>query len=111
MALTDKKIQGSTPIREFPDKYNGLINDLIGELNNKETKIATLTSRISELENVLATERARIRAEYLAMYNKYVSDLEEQFNAKMNSFETKMSSFERRLTEKFEDEFVKKTDI
>jgi hypothetical protein len=45
------------------------------------------------------------------MYNKYVSDLEEQFNAKMNSFETKMSSFERRLTDKFEDEFVKKTDI
>ena len=33
MALTDRKIDGSTPIKNFPKEYNKLIDDLVTEIN------------------------------------------------------------------------------
>ena len=97
MALTDKKIQGSTPIREFPDKYNGLITELIQELDEKNTQIASLQAEINRLNSELASGLATLRAKYESRFDQeWETRIQNMFDAKMNDFEKK---------------FVKKTDI
>ena len=39
MNFNDRKISGSTPLKDFPERYNGLISDLNSTIKNLEKEI------------------------------------------------------------------------
>ena len=74
MELT--KIENSTPVREFPDIYNGNIDKLVNEINRLQQ---LLSQKDTEIENLRVTFNGalnRIRSEYIQMFaeldNKFV---------------------------------------
>ena len=74
MELT--KIEKSTPVREFPDIYNGNIDKLVNEINRLQQ---LLSQKDTEIENLRVTFNGalnRIRSEYIQMFaeldNKFV---------------------------------------
>ena len=84
MALTDHKINGETPVKNFPGTYNGLIDEL--------------TSKISELESIIASKDQEIR------------NLKNQMTNLNNSLRAEFGNwFDQKMTE-FENRFVKKTE-
>ena len=84
MALTDHKINGETPVKNFPGTYNGLIDEL--------------TTKISELESIIASKDQEIR------------NLKNQMTNLNNSLRAEFGNwFDQKMTE-FENRFVKKTE-
>ena len=84
MALTNHKIEGSTPFKNFPQEYNSLIDELVSEINRLEGIITRQNNTIATLQSELAAEEREIK-----------STLGTWFDQKMDEFENK---------------FVKKTD-
>lgn len=84
MALTNHKIEGSTPVKNFPQEYNSLIDELVSEINRLEGIITRQNNTIAALQSELAAEEREIK-----------STLGTWFDQKMDEFENK---------------FVKKTD-
>lgn len=112
MALTDKKIQGSMPIREFPEKYNELIDELGKQLKERDERILNLESELTLLKRYVQNEQSRIRAEYQKRYDEYVSSFENQFNSKMEEFEKKFVTKSQldTVTEEIEERIVNITN-
>lgn len=67
MALVDKKIEGSTPIRDFPQKYNGLIDELVDKINELEEVIAEKDAKIFKLRSDFITLSNKLKAEYASI--------------------------------------------
>ena len=98
MNFNDRKISGSTPLKDFPERYNGLISDLnskITELENKLNEIKILKDMITSLETNL---KDSLKASFGAW-----------FDQKMGEFEQKMQEFDQKMKE-FEKTFEKKTN-
>lgn len=67
MAFTDKKIDGSTQIKSFPETYNALIDELVTEINRLNTIITERDAQIETIKNTFNSAISNIRAEYVAM--------------------------------------------
>lgn len=89
MALTDKKIQGSMPIREFPEKYNELIDELGKQLKERDERILDLESELTLLKRYVQNDIPRILAKYQKRYDEYVSSFE-NLNSKMEEIEERI---------------------
>ena len=85
MALTDRKIEGTTPIKDFPQKYDGLIDDLIDIISRKDAEISGLNATIESLKTDYDRKLNQMRAEYLdkmdQMKTEYL-DMFEQLETK-----------------------------
>lgn len=115
MALTDRKIDGSTPIKNFPEEYNKLIDDLVTEINGLNNLVSSKDKKIENLSNQLATIQGDLNG-YVA---KQVDAIKEQYAA---LFQEEVSAIKRNLTSnieqmfnnkmsKFEETFVKSSDV
>lgn len=130
MALTDRKIDGSTPIKNFPEKYNGLITDLVTEINRLNYLVSSKDKEIKKLSNQLATIQGSlngyvtqqvdtIKEQYAALFQEEVStikrnltsNIEQMFNNKMNEFEeTYAKSSDVYSKKQINDLFITKTE-
>ena len=76
MALTEKKIDGNTPIKNFPEKYNALIDELTDIIAQKDAEISRLTAALTSLRSEFIGQFNTLRSEYINMFdqleNKYV---------------------------------------
>jgi hypothetical protein len=65
-----------TAIRNFPDVYNNMKNELVAEIERLNGVIATKDTEINNLRTAINTALSNLRAEYLAMFdqldNKFV---------------------------------------
>ena len=52
MNFNDREISGSTPLRDFPEKYNGLISDLNDKITDLEK---LLNEKNTEIDNLKKT--------------------------------------------------------
>lgn len=130
MALTDRKIDGSTPIKNFPEEYNKLIDDLVTEINglnklvsSKDEEIQNLSNQLTRIQgdlNGYVTKQVdAIKEQYAALFQEEVSaikrnltsNIEQMFNNKMNEFEeTYAKSSDVYSKKQINDLFITKTE-
>lgn len=85
MALTDRKIDGSTPIKNFPEEYNKLIDDLVTEINGLKNLVSSKDKEIQNLSNQLALLKTNLKADFSAWFDQKMSKFEETFVKKTNN--------------------------
>ncbi len=78
MALTDRKIEGTTPIKDFPQKYDGLIDDIDAEINRLNRLIEQKDTEIRELKESFNSALNRLRAEYIHMIDELKNNEDNQ---------------------------------
>lgn len=130
MALTDRKIDGSTPIKNFPEEYNKLIADLVTEINGLNNLVSSKDKEIKKLSNQLATIQGSlngyvtqqvdtIKEQYAALFQEEISaikinltsNIEQMFNNKMDEFEeTYAKSSDVYSKKQINDLFITKTE-
>ena len=84
MNFNDRKISGSTPLKDFPERYNGLISDLnskITELENLLNEIKILKDMITSLETNL---KDSLKSSFGAWFDKKMDEFENTFEKKTN---------------------------
>lgn len=85
MALTDRKIDGSTPIKNFPEEYNKLIDDLVAEINRLNNLVSSKDKDIKNLSNQLASLKTNLKADFSTWFDQKMSEFEETFVKKTNN--------------------------
>ena len=85
MALTDRKIDGSTPIKKFPEEYNKLIDDLVTEINGLKNLVSSKDKEIQNLNNQLALLKTNLKADFSTWFDQKMSKFEETFVKKTNN--------------------------
>lgn len=85
MALTDRKIDGSTPIKNFPEEYNKLIDDLVTEINGLKNLVSSKDKEIQNLSNQLALLKTNLKADFSTWFDQKMSKFEETFVKKTNN--------------------------
>ena len=85
MALTDRKIDGSTPIKNVPEKYNGLITDLITEINRLNNLVSSKDKEIQDLRTQLISWEKKLKADFSAWFKQKMDEFEDTFVKKTNN--------------------------
>lgn len=79
MALTDHKINGETPVKNFPKTYNELIDELSSKISELESAIAAKDSEIRNLKNRMTSLENSIRAEFGNWFDQKMTEFENRF--------------------------------
>ena len=79
MALTDRKIDGSTPIKNFPEEYNKLIDDLVTEINGLNNLVSSKDTEIQNLRTQLTSLQTSLKADFSTWFDQKMSKFEETF--------------------------------
>ncbi len=85
MALTDRKITGTTPIKDFPQKYDGLIDDLIAEINRLNNLVSSKDTEVQNLKAQVIALQNNLRAEFGAWFDQKMIEFEDKFVKKTNN--------------------------
>ena len=85
MTLTDRKIDGSTPIKTFPEKYNKLIDDLVAEINRLNKLVSSKDTEIQNLRTQIISLQNNLRAEFGAWFDQKMNEFEDTFVKKTNN--------------------------
>lgn len=70
------KITGETAVREFPDKYNELVSDLLEEISNLRSEISNKDVIIAQLKTDFNVTLSAIRSECL----RKIAELNDKIN-------------------------------
>lgn len=79
MALTDHKINGETPVKDFPGTYNGLIDELVAEINRLNRVITTKDNEIAQLKSQMTSLNNNLRAEFGNWFDQKMTEFENRF--------------------------------
>ena len=110
MALTDRKIDGSTPIKNFPEEYNKLIADLVTEINGLNNLVSSKDKEIQNLSNQLASLKTNLKADFSTWFDQKMNEFEETY-AKSSDVYSKKQINDLFITKTEADNtFVKKTN-
>ena len=85
MALTDRKIDGSTPIKNFPEEYNKLIDDLVTEINMLNNLISSKDKEIQDLRTQLTSLEKNLKTDFSAWFKQKMDEFEDTFVKKTNN--------------------------
>ena len=84
MNFNDRKISGSTPLKDFPERYNGLISDLNSTIKNLEKEINEKNTEIDNLKKTIFSLQNNLRAEFSAWFGQKMDEFENTFEKKTN---------------------------
>ena len=79
MTLIDSKIDGSTYLKDFPKKYNELIDKLVNEINRLNNLVSSKDTEIQNLRTQLISLQNNLRAEFSAWFDKKMDEFENTF--------------------------------
>ena len=85
MALTDKKINGSTQIKNFPETYNALIDELVTEINRLNNLVSSKDTEIQNLRSQMAVLQNDLRSYFSAWFDQKMNEFENEFVKKTNN--------------------------
>ena len=85
MALTDKKIDGSTQIKNFPKTYNDLIDELVTEINRLNDLVSSKDTEIQNLRSQMAVLQNDLRSYFSAWFDRKMNEFENEFVKKTNN--------------------------
>ena len=100
MELTDRKIDGSTYLKDFPEKYNKLIDDLVTEINGLNNLVSSKDTEIQNLRTQLTSLEKNLKADFSTWFDQKMSKFEETF----------VKSSDVYSKEQIDDLFITKTE-
>ena len=80
MNFNDRKISGSTPLKDFPERYNGLISDL----NSKITNLENERDAIKILKTMITSLETNLKSSFTIWFDKKMDEFENTFEKKTN---------------------------
>ena len=84
MNFNDRKISGSTPLKDFPERYNGLISDLNSKITDLENLLNARNTEIDNLKKTIFSLQNNLRAEFSAWFGQKMKEFEDTFEKKIN---------------------------
>ena len=84
MNFNDRKISGSTPLKDFPERYNSLISDLNSKITELENLLNARNTEIDNLKKTIFSLQNNLRAEFSAWFGQKMDEFENTFEKKTN---------------------------
>lgn len=82
MNFNDRKISGSTPLKDFPERYNGLIDNLNSTITELENKLKEKNTEIEILKTMITSLEADLKASFSAWFDQKMKEFEDTFEKK-----------------------------
>ena len=79
-----RKISGSTPLKDFPERYNGLIGDLNDKITDLENALDKKNIEIDNLKKTITSLEANLKASFGAWFGQKMKEFEDTFEKKIN---------------------------
>ena len=84
MNFNDRKISGETPLKKFPERYNGLISDLNVKITELEDALDKKNTEIDNLKKTITSLEANLKASFSAWFDQKMSEFEDILEKKIN---------------------------
>ena len=84
MNFNDRKISGSTQLKDFPERYNGLISDLNSKITELERLLNERNTEILNLKTMITSLEANLKASFSAWFGQKMNEFENTFEKKTN---------------------------
>ena len=84
MNFNDRKISGSTPLKDFPERYNGLIDNLNSTITDLENALDKKNTEIDNLKKTITSLEADLKASFSAWFDQKMSEFEDTIEKKTN---------------------------
>ena len=84
MNFNNREISGSTPLKDFPERYNGLIGDLNDKITDLENALDEKTIEIENLKKTITSLEANLKASFSAWFGQKMKEFEDTFEKKIN---------------------------
>ena len=84
MNFNDREISGSTPLRDFPEKYNGLISDLNSTIKELNDALNKKTIEIENLKKTISSLETNLKSSFTIWFDKKMDEFENTFEKKTN---------------------------
>ena len=82
MNFNDRKISGETPLKKFPERYNGLISDLNDKITDLENALDKKNIEIDNLKKTITSLEADLKASFSACFDQKMKEFEDTFEKK-----------------------------
>ena len=105
MNFNDRKISGETPLKKFPERYNGLISDLNVKITELEKLLDKKNTEIENLKKTISSLEAHLKASFGAWFDQKMG----KFEQKMQASDQKLAEFDQQ-TKALEDPSEKQTN-
>lgn len=77
MNFNNREISGETPLKKFPEIYNGLISDLNEKITNLENALDKKNTEIDNLKKTITSLEADLKASFSAWFDQKMSEFED----------------------------------
>ena len=84
MNFNSREISGSTPLKDFPERYNGLISDLNVKITELERLLDKKTIEIENLKKTISSLEADLKASFSAWFDQKMGEFEDILEKKTN---------------------------
>lgn len=84
MNFNNREISGSTPLKDFPERYNGLISDLNDKITDLENALDKKNTEIDNLKKTITSLEANLKASFSAWFGQKMKEFEDTFEKKTN---------------------------
>lgn len=84
MNFNNREISGSTPLKDFPERYNGLISDLNVKITELERLLDKKTIEIENLKKTISSLEADLKASFSAWFDQKMGEFEDILEKKTN---------------------------
>ena len=84
MNFNNREISGSTPLKDFPERYNGLISDLNDKITDLENALDKKNTEIDNLKKTITSLEADLKASFSAWFDQKMKEFEDTFEKKTN---------------------------
>ena len=84
MNFNNREISGSTPLKDFPERYNGLISDLNVKITELEDALDKKNTEIDNLKKTITSLEANLKASFSAWFGQKMKEFEDTFEKKTN---------------------------
>ena len=82
MNFNNREISGETPLKKFPEIYNGLISDLNEKITNLENALDKKNTEIDNLKKTITSLEANLKASFSAWFDQKMKECEDTFEKK-----------------------------
>ena len=82
MNFNNREISGSTPLKDFPERYNGLISDLNVKITELEDALDKKNTEIDNLKKTITSLEADLKASFSAWFDQKMKEFEDTFEKK-----------------------------
>ena len=84
MNFNNREISGETPLKKFPEIYNGLISDLNVKITELEDALDKKNTEIDNLKKTITSLEANLKASFSAWFDQKMGEFEDILEKKTN---------------------------